>query len=232
MESVAVYLFTLRPIGYSRGQCTHYFFTVIFCSTPYLMHIAVSIFALVHPSLLYHNVGKCSIETLAWFKFNAITDWPKSLNLPNYILHIELFSVNSQILHVLLFGKQDFSQDFRIGCPIPSRPIAFNTQKLIILNNFALSQHKQTTECSVHVWAAVKKYNKRTRVGIESTTSWLLDRHHTTRPLRVPDGYGWFNLHNSSRYMYMYCTFIYQLMNYRLGGLLIILNNFALSPTW
>ena len=31
----------------------------------------------------------------------------------------------------------------------------------------------------MHVWAAVKKYHRRTRVGIEPTTSWLLDRRHT-----------------------------------------------------
>ena len=29
------------------------------------------------------------------------------------------------------------------------------------------------------VWAAVKKYLRRTRVGIEPTTSWVLDRRHT-----------------------------------------------------
>ena len=31
----------------------------------------------------------------------------------------------------------------------------------------------------MQVWAAVKKYNRRTQVAIKPTTSWLLDRHHT-----------------------------------------------------
>ena len=52
----------------------------------------------------------------------------------------------------------------------------------------------------MHVWAAVKKYHRRTQVGIEPPTSWLLHRRHTTRPPRLPDGYGWFDSHNSSRY--------------------------------
>ena len=32
-------------------------------------------------------------------------------------------------------------------------------------------------------------------IGIEPTTSWLLDRRHTTRPPRLPDDYGWFDSH-------------------------------------
>ena len=70
----------------------------------------------------------------------------------------------------------------------------------IILNNLCLIPTYINTECSVHVCAAVKKYHRRTRVGIEPMTCWLLDRRHTTRPPRMPDGYGWFDSHNSSRY--------------------------------
>ena len=66
----------------------------------------------------------------------------------------------------------------------------------------------------MHVWAAVKKYHRRTRVGIEPTTSWLLDRHHTTRPPRMHDGYVWFDSQNSSRY----CIDL-SFKDFRLGGM-------------
>ena len=75
----------------------------------------------------------------------------------------------------------------------------------------------------MHVWAAVKKYHRRTWVGIEPTTSWLLDRRHATRPPRLPDGCGWFDSHNISRYCVEYQLRI-------LGWVdLIVLNYFALS---
>ena len=58
-----------------------------------------------------------------------------------------------------------------------------------------------------------KKYHRRSQVGIEPTTSWLLDRHHTTRPPRMPDDYSWFDSHKSSRY----CVDL-SIIDFRLGG--------------
>ena len=82
---------------------------------------------------------------------------------------------------------------------------------LIILNNFALSQHKHRMFSAC--LSRCEKYHRWTRVGIEPTTSWLLDRRHTTRPPRLPDGYGWFDSHNSSRY----CVGL-SINDFRLGG--------------
>ena len=49
------------------------------------------------------------------------------------------------------------------------------------------------------------------------TTSWLLDRRYTTRPWRLPDGYGWFDSDNSSRYItaliYQLTALIYQYLS-------------------
>ena len=40
---------------------------------------------------------------------------------------------------------------------------------------FALFQQKHEV-FSAYIWVAVKKYHKWTQVGIEPTTSWLLDK--------------------------------------------------------
>ena len=73
------------------------------------------------------------------------------------------------------------------------------------LNNFALSQHKIITECSVNVGAAMKKIFRGGGgggSGRNRTHDLLISRqasYHYRSP-RLPDGYGWFDSHNSRRY--------------------------------
>ena len=87
-----------------------------------------------------------------------------------------------------------------------------------------INKHQMFSAMFEPLW---KKYHRWTRVGIEPTTSWFRDRRHTTRPPRLPDGYGWFDSHNSSRY----CIDL-SINDFRLGGFDYILKPMYSFGKW